>query len=38
MPNRCHSPIHRQPRVFKDNDIIRVQILGLVKEVSKSLQ
>lgn len=26
------------PRVFKDNDITRVQILGLVKEVSKSLQ
>lgn len=26
------------PRVFKNNDITRVQILGLVKEVSKSLQ
>lgn len=26
------------PRVFKDKDITRVQILGLVKEVSKSLQ
>lgn len=26
------------PRVFKNNDINRVQILGLVKEVSKSLQ
>lgn len=26
------------PRVFKDSDITRVQILGLVKEVSKSLQ
>jgi repressor LexA len=26
------------PRVFKNNDVTRVQILGLVKEVSKSLQ
>lgn len=26
------------PRVFKNHDIARVQILGLVKEVSKSLQ
>lgn len=26
------------PRVFKDNDITRVKILGLVKEVSKALQ
>lgn len=26
------------PRVFKNNDITRVQILGLVKEVSKALQ
>lgn len=26
------------PRVFKNNDITRVQILGLVKEVSKTLQ
>ena len=26
------------PRVFKNNDVTRVQILGLVKEVSKALQ
>lgn len=26
------------PRVFKNNDVTRVQILGLVKEVSKTLQ
>lgn len=26
------------PRVFKNNDVTRVQTLGLVKEVSKALQ
>lgn len=26
------------PRIFKRDDVNRVQILGLVKEVSKSLQ